>query len=263
MENFTGFDAVIEWMEQAGLMDALSDMLVDVSVETMYTLLSLAIAAIGNLAIGGIDLAGVIITAVVTAVVTLTLYVLRAIGLMRIAKKLGVGHRYLAWIPYANAYLLGECAEHSIARNGKKPTKWGLILLLTSLGCGIGQPLVQWAAHLLLSFLPGLSTAVALLVECSSIILVVMTGYCLWRVFREFMDHVLAIVFAVVGPLSGDLVAVLLFIVGFFKLRPLPTAAPEVTAEPVEAEPDAEKESDTKNEPDAEKAAEAVDIITL
>lgn len=227
MNNFTGFETIIEWMEQVGLMDALTDMFVDVSVETIYALVTLAIAAIGSLAIGGIILAAMAIAAIVTAVVMLVLFILRAIGLTKIAKKLGIGHRYLAWIPYANAYLLGECAEYSIKRNGKKPAKWGLILLLTSLGLGIGQPVVQVALHIVLSFIPGLSTFAALLVECSSVILVVMTGYCLWRIFREFMDNVLAIVLAVIGPIGGDLVAVILFIVSFFKLRPVkaPTAS--------------------------------------
>ena len=231
MGDFVGLDSVIEWMEQAGLWDALSEMLVDVSVETIYQLITLAIAAISSLAIGGVILAGVVIAAVVTAVCALTLYVLRGIGLMRIAKKLGVKRRYLAWIPYANAYLLGECAEKSIERNGKKPARWGLILLFTSLGCGIGQPLVQWALSIVLSFLPGISGIVVLLLECSTVILLVMVGYCMWCIFKEFMDNVPAIVLAVFGAVGGDLVALLLFIVGFFKLRPARSTVTEADAD--------------------------------
>lgn len=221
MGEFTGIEPILEWMEETGLLDALSEMITDITVETIYAFFALLFSAIGGLTIGGIILVALAIAAVVLALTLLTVYVLRAIGLSRIAKKLGVKNRFLAWIPYGNAFLLGACAERCTEKNGKKPWKWGLILLFTSLGLGIGQPVVQLALTIILSIIPGLSAVVTLIVECSSLILLAIIGHCLWRVLKEFMDNVPAIILALLGALGGKGVfAVLVFIVGFLKLRP-------------------------------------------
>lgn len=221
MNEFTGAEQIIQWLDQTGLLDALTEMITDITVESVYAVLVLLVSAISSLAIGGIILAAMIISAIVTVVAILVCYVLRGIGLSRIAKKLGVKNRFLAWIPYGNAYLLGACAEQSMNRNGKKTWKWGLILLFTTLGMGIGQPVVQLALSIILSFLPGLSVLVNLVLELSSIILIAMIGHCLWSVCKEFMDNVPAIILAILGALGGKwALAVLLFVVGFCKLRP-------------------------------------------
>ena len=156
---------------------------------------------------------------------------LRSVGLFKIAKKLGVKHRFLAWIPYGYAYLLGKCAEASAQRNGKKTWKWGWILLITSLALGIGQPVVQGAITIILSVFPFLSVIIAVLIECSSLILLVMTGYCMWCIYKEFMNHVLAVILAVICPLGGLIGDAVLFIVGFFKLHPasVPAEVIEIT----------------------------------
>lgn len=223
--------AFIEWLEETGIMDALTDMLTEISVQSIYAFWALVISVIGSLAIGGVILTVGIVVAVVTAVVVITLYVLRAIGLCNIAKKLGVKNRFLAWIPYANAYVLGACAEQSARRNGKKPWKWGYILLFTTLGLRIGQPIVQMLIAIILTIFPMLSALIGLIMGCSGLILLVMTGYCLWCICKEFMDQTLAVIFAVLGPICKDAVAVLLFVVGFLRLRPAGAAdtAPKVT----------------------------------
>ena len=221
--NFTGIEPIIEWMEQTGLLDAITQVITDVSVETLISLIVLAVTAIGSLAAGGVALVVLIVTAIVavitfivSVIVIITLYVLRSIGLFKIAKKLEVKHRFLAWIPYGHAYLLGKCAEASAERNGKKTWKWGWILLITSLALGIGQPIVQGAVSVILSVMPFLSVIISALIECSSIVLLVMTGYCMWCIYKEFMNHVLA----VICPLGGWIGDAVLCIVGFFKLRP-------------------------------------------
>ena len=227
MGEFTGIEPILEWMEENGLLDALTEMLTNVSVESIRTVIVLLFSVISSLTIGGIILVVLAIVAVAIVLSLLVVYVLRAIGLMRIAKKLGVKNRFLAWIPYGNAFLLGACAERCTEKNGKKPWKWGMILLFTSLGLGVGKPVVQLALTIILSIIPGLSAVVNLIVECSSLILLAIIGHCLWRVLKEFMDNVPAIILALLGALGGKGVfAVLVFIVGFLKLRP---------AKPIEA----------------------------
>ena len=231
--NFTGIESILDWMEQTGLLDAISDVIVDVSVESLIALVTLAITVIGGLAIGAIILAVLAVVAIVLVVIAIVVYVLRGIGLSRIAKKLGVKHRFLAWIPYAHAYLLGACAEQSMKRNGKKTWKWSWILLIATLGLGVGLPVVQASFSLVLSFMPMLSVLVSLLLECSSLILLAVTAHCLWSVCKEFMDNVPAIILAVLAPLL-DLVAVLLFIVGFLKARPAKVREAEPVVIPAE-----------------------------
>lgn len=230
---FTGIEPILEWMEQSGLLDAISDVIVEVSVESVISLIVLAVSAIASLAVGGIILAAVLIGLIVAAVVTVTLYVLRAIGLCKIAKKLGVKNRFLAWIPYGHAYVLGACAEKSAQRNGKKPWKWSWILLGTTLGLGIGMPIVQLAVSLLLSIFPMLSVLVSMILECASLVLLAMIAHCLWSTCREFMDNTLAIVLAILATLC-DVVPLCLFIVGF--LKPRAAQEPDAVAVVIPAE---------------------------
>ncbi len=214
--NFTGIEPIIDWLEQSGLLDAISNAIAEFSVESLIALVTLVLAAIGGLAIGGIILAVLAVVVIAVAMIAIAAYLMRGIGLSKIAKKLGVKHRFLAWIPYARTYLLGKCAEQSMMRNGKKAWKWGRILLCTTIGLGIGLPIVQASILFLLSSHPVISVLVALLLECSSLILLFMTGRCLLSICKEFMGNVLAVILAILAPLSG-LVAVLLFVVGFLK----------------------------------------------
>ncbi|MBO7296009.1 MAG: hypothetical protein J6V39_02020 [Clostridia bacterium] len=230
---FTGIESILEWMEQTGLLDAISDVIVEVSVESVISLIVLAVSAIASLAVGGIILAAVLIGLIVAAVVAVTLYVLRAIGLCKIAKKLGVKNRFLAWVPYGHAYVLGACAEKSAQRNGKKPWKWSWILLGTTLGLGIGMPIVQLAVSILLSIFPMLSVLVTMILECASLVLLAMIAHCLWSTCREFMDNTLAIVLAILAPLC-DVVPLCLFIVGF--LKPRAAQEPDAVAVVIPAE---------------------------
>jgi hypothetical protein len=216
--TFTGIEPIIDWLEQSGLLEAFSQFIADVSVEALISLVVLAVSAITSLAVGGIILVAVIIGLIVAAVVALTLYVLRAIGLCKIAKKLGVKNRFLAWIPYGHAFVLGACAEKGAQRNGKKPWKWSWILLGVTLGLGIGMPIVQLAVSILLSVFPMLSVLVTMLLECASLVLLAITAHCLWSTGKEFMNNTLAIVLAIIAPLC-DVVPIYLFIVGFLKLR--------------------------------------------
>ena len=216
----TWIRSILEWIEATGIQDAISDVIADASIEALLALIALAVAAIGSLVIGGIILAILAVIAIVVLVVIIVTYILHSIGLMRIAKKLEVKHRLLAWIPYGRAYLLGACAEKSMQRSGQRTWRWGMILLFTSLALGIGRPILQLAVTIILSLLPMLSVTINVILGCSSLILICMTGYCLWCIFKEYMNNVLAVVLAVFGALSGGLLAMMLLILSFCKMRP-------------------------------------------
>ncbi|MBQ7380206.1 MAG: hypothetical protein IJW70_11085 [Clostridia bacterium] len=227
--NFTGIESVIQWLEETGLLDVITDFLTDFSVEALYAVLALVVGLITSAAAWGVVLVIVIVTAIVTTAVLLVLYILHAVGLMRIAKKLGVKHRFLAWIPYANIYLLGKCAEKSEERNGRKVWKWGMILLFTTLGMTVGQPIVQTVLGILLSFFPMLAALVTLILECSSLILWAMNTYCLYLIFKEFAGKTGGIILSICSLLSISFEGVFLFVVGCLKLRPAATVPESAT----------------------------------
>lgn len=220
--SFAGLESVYEWLMRSEIGEEIAEMLCELPEAAAYLLIALAAVAAVALTIFVCFMVLLALVWLVGLILQGVLYVLRAVGLSKIAKKLGVGHRYLAWIPYANAYLLGACAEKSAYRDGKKPWRWSLILLLTTVGLGIGLPLVQAAIAIILTVLSlpiSLSVACALVVECASVVLIVMISVCLWRICRQFMDEELAIVLAVLAPFLGDLIAVLYLVIGCLKVR--------------------------------------------
>lgn len=220
--SFTGLEPLYDWLMRSGIGEEIAEMLCELPETAAYLLIVLAAFAACVLAVCAVVMILLALVSFVSLLLWGVLYVLRAIGLSKIAKKLGVKHRFLAWIPYANAYLFGACAEASAKRDGKKPWKWSLILLLTTVGLGIGLPLVQVAIYAVLTILSlplPFSVACALVVECATVVLVVLTSCCLWRICRQFMDEPLAIILAVLAPFCGELISVLLFVVGCLKLR--------------------------------------------
>lgn len=101
-------------------------------------------------------LGGLLIVALLIALVA---YILFALGLSRMAKLRGLDNTFLAWIPVANAYLLGKVAD-DVNRYLGKQTNYRTILLvlsiisfaggfipvvgaLASFGCGIAMIVVQ------------------------------------------------------------------------------------------------------------------------
>ena len=235
--NFTGIEPIIEWLVDTGLMDVLSDMITDFSVEALYAVLLILVGLITSAAAWSVILIGLALIAAVLIIGWLIMYIVHSIGLMRIAKKLGVKHRWMAWIPFANIYLLGACAEKSETRNGRKPWKWGLILLFVTLGTTVGQPIVQLAVAIVLSVLPMLSVVINLILECSTLILLGMNAYCLYLIFKEFLGKTGGIVMAVCSTASIWFEGIFLFIVACFKVRNAQTpAAKEDVAVVIEAE---------------------------
>lgn len=67
-----------------------------------------------------------------SAAAGLVFYLLEAFGLYKMAKTAGVAAPGLAFVPIANVYILGKVAETPVG--GKKPMKYGLVLLLCNIG---------------------------------------------------------------------------------------------------------------------------------
>ncbi len=62
-------------------------------------------------------------------------YVLSAVGMYRIAKRRGIHHPWLAWVPVGNAWLLGSIADHYQYVAKQKATKRRKVLLILSILC--------------------------------------------------------------------------------------------------------------------------------
>ena len=133
MDNLTGVEVIINWLEQSGVLDIMSDTMADFVVKVIQGILEVLIRLFAS---GAVLLVGAIVALVVsvlTGVISLVGYVFRSIGLMCIAKKLGVQHRFLAWIPFGWYYLVGDCAEKGIAHQDNSI----IYLILGLVGLGI------------------------------------------------------------------------------------------------------------------------------
>ena len=62
-------------------------------------------------------------------------YVLSAVGMYRIAKRRGIHHAWLAWIPVGNSWLLGSISDHYQYVVKQKVTRRRKILLILSIIC--------------------------------------------------------------------------------------------------------------------------------
>lgn len=66
----------------------------------------------------------------VLSAISLTLYILRAIGVYNMAKNTEIKNPVLAFIPIANCFTFGKLAEKYKKKNGTESAKFGVILLV-------------------------------------------------------------------------------------------------------------------------------------
>ena len=220
MEDFTGIETIIQWLEKSGILDIITEIFADYSVLLLDGIINLLFGLLKSSVLFIISSIVSLIIGVIVVIGYIICYILRGIGLMRIAKKLGVDRRFLAWIPFGVDYFVGDCAEKSIARENKKAWNWSLILILTHLACTVGMPIVQVIVAIILSFLPPLSALLNLILSCAGLIFAGLYSYCLYRIFKQFMGNTASIIFTVCSLCLGPLEGVFIFIVSFFKLRP-------------------------------------------
>lgn len=61
--------------------------------------------------------------------VAVVMYVLNAIGLMKMAKSCGIANPWMAFVPFASSYLMGKIAEQNPS-NGRKSWPWRHLALI-------------------------------------------------------------------------------------------------------------------------------------
>lgn len=72
------------------------------------------------------------VTGVIATVFALIMYIFEAIGLYSVAKRRGLKHPFMAWIPYTNTYLFGKAAEqYETAVKGKSKNYKAILLSLS------------------------------------------------------------------------------------------------------------------------------------
>ena len=72
------------------------------------------------------------VISVIATVFALIMYIFEAIGLYSVAKRRGLKHPFMAWIPYTNTYLFGKAAEqYETAVKGKSKNYKAILLSLS------------------------------------------------------------------------------------------------------------------------------------
>ena len=109
---------------------------------------------------------------------SLVMYVLNAVGLYRIAKRRGIHHAWLAWVPIGCNWLLGSISDHYQYVAKQKVTSKRKVLLILSLilvaclfvlateGMAGDAAMVLAVALMLIAYLGMLGLAIAITVFC-------------------------------------------------------------------------------------------------
>lgn len=72
------------------------------------------------------------VISVIATVFALIMYIFESIGLYSVAKRRGLKHPFMAWIPYTNTYLFGKAAEqYETAVKGKSKNYKAILLCLS------------------------------------------------------------------------------------------------------------------------------------
>ena len=101
----------------------------------------------------GFFVAILILFLLVVLAISVASYVLGAIGLYRIAKRRGIHHAWLAWIPVGNSWLLGSVSDHYQYVVNHKVTKRRRALLILAIVSG-ALSIVQGVCTGLSPFVP-------------------------------------------------------------------------------------------------------------
>lgn len=104
-----------------------------------------------SLAVGaaGVALAILLIFLLVMLAISIVSYVLGSVGFYRIAKRRGIHHAWLAWVPVGNGWLLGSISDHYQYVAKHKVTKRRRVLLILQLIAFLFSFLYGFAAAML------------------------------------------------------------------------------------------------------------------
>ena len=87
----------------------------------------------GMIGLGGVVTAILLLLMLLALAFSIVSYVLSAVGMYRIAKRRGIHHAWLAWVPVGNSWLLGSISDHYQYVAKHKSTKRRRVLLVLSL----------------------------------------------------------------------------------------------------------------------------------
>lgn len=167
-------------------------------------------------------LAGVVVVIsaifiLLAVLVGIAFYVFYSLMLYRLAKKEFIDHAWLAWIPYASQYLLGQIAGPMNLFGKIRIEKTGLVLLLA--------PLAVWAACLILGlfalipFLGILFGFISSIVGFVGPIAILVLELCvLYRIYSPYLPKNTVLVYTLVSIIG---VTVPFFIYSILKKEPI------------------------------------------
>lgn len=153
----------------------------------------------------------IIAVAAIIALMALVEYILQGMALYRMAQNAGFSTPVLAWIPVANAYLLGTLCERAMYRRSGRAWKFSVILPVMEVLALLGSGSLSFLSHLTEeyfyhgyggfregSFLPGAGSLLGLAAT-------VLTAIALYNLYwdyaqgREVLFTVLSVVFGGIG----------------------------------------------------------------
>lgn len=123
----------------------------------------------------------------VLMILVIVLYVLAALGMQAMARKLGIENPWIAWIPVVNVYTLGKIAGDQVTIFNKVISKLGVVLLVGGICIGI------------ISFIP----IIGLLAGIAYAVIYFVALYKVYRIFAEnsaTLYLVFSIIISVTAP---------------------------------------------------------------
>lgn len=152
----------------------------------------------------------VIVALGIVLLISILIYVLRSIALYKMAKKMGHPSPWLAWIPYANTYLMFVLPEKplrvlAINTELKQRSTGFFIWLAITLGSGVIASILS-----MVPFVGALIASILPLLETIALIFLLYPMY--YDLFSLFVEDTQAKVFAIVGMLVPVTVFIFLLI---------------------------------------------------
>ena len=165
--------------------------------------------------------------AIVCCLVSLVIYVVWCLGTYRLAKKLDVEKPFLAWIPYAQYWTLGQIAEKCDARRGNTAGKpWGKYFLFSALISVAAGLVLGTLGGIINAFIPGVGVLLTLPASLLSYLPLIVLCICCWKIYHEFFSETTSIVLFIVSILCSAY-SVILLIASFRELNPAEVVEPE------------------------------------
>jgi len=150
---------------------------------------------------GGAILVILLIILFFVLIFALVTYIFQGIGIMKMHEKLGLKGGWMAFVPFLNSYAFGKVAEQYIKQDGKKSTRFSVIILvgnIINMGfafcSGFLSGISGTSASLglsseVLGVIALFSLALSLIQLTFSVVFSVVVYIALWRIFSIFNNQ--------------------------------------------------------------------------